>query len=158
MNMATGNSDVANVELQEKYLKDMMVIMGIFSEDAMRLSAFRCMHSGRKIITSKDVELGLKTRAVRGHAFLNDITPERIEEMKKFLFNDEEEMTDHEVEMTDHEEEMSTKICICPMCYVLNNIETEWDNWIPSNMNEVFIKNSINKTFNKDIDDNMDDL
>jgi hypothetical protein len=171
-NLRTGHSQDAENQYQQHYMNEIMVMLGIFTEDAMRLSGLYCLHSGRNSVTKKDIELALKTRAYHGDTFWNrtDIQ-QKIEEMRQFLneptseSEDEyvseddydenegemselsEELPDETIEMNDIEECFITSQCICEVCMTLNGIQDKWNTWNPNERISQSIKNSIDLTF-----------
>lgn len=180
-NLKTGYSVDSENQYQDQYqeqlLKDLIVIIGVFIEDASELASIYCVHSGRNSVTTKDVELGLKTRAFHGDIFWNspDIQ-QKIAEMKEFLYNVENEEVDEEMseemseemneemneEMSEEmNEEMSEEVneemsegtqfiqstCTCQVCTSLNEIVEKWNTWHPKERMDKSIKNSIDVAF-----------
>ena len=44
-----------------------------------------------------------------------------------------------------HIDEFSENDCTCPVCRVMNNIYTRWENWTPNTLFEKTIKKHIDK-------------
>ncbi len=170
-NMRSGYSQDTENQYQQQYIKDIMIIIGIFTKDAMSLASLYCLHSGRNSVTKEDIEMALKTRAFHGDTFWNksDIQ-QQITEMGKFLdepgSDSEEEYeseyeSDYEYDSNEDEGEMSEipdemeidqtsfikSECTCDLCTTLNGIKEKWNTWNPYERNEISIKNSINQTF-----------
>jgi len=45
----------------------------------------------------------------------------------------------------EEEDEFSENDCTCPVCRVMNNIYTRWENWTPNTLFEKTIKKHIDK-------------
>ena len=167
-NLRTGYSLDGDDRYQQYLLQEAMVMLGVFTEDATRLSGLYCLHSGRHSVTKEDMELALKTRAYHGDSFWNrnDIQ-QKLAEMREFLNQpdsesesetdyeydenaDEDEMSELPDEMDEVEDEHEPFIkseCTCEVCTTLNGIAEKWNSWNPSEPMEISIKNSINYTF-----------
>ena len=132
--MKTGHNLVLECTDYTHTIKNILVLLGIFINDAAKLGGVYCIHSNRKIVKKRDIELALKTRAYHGDSFWNspNIT-EKIKEMEDF--EDMEEMDDNE--------EWTKSTCVCSVCNALNNIENKWNEWIPENLLDTSIKNAI---------------
>ncbi len=149
MVMKTGHNLVLECTDDTHIIKNILVLLGIFINDAAKLGGVYCMHSNRKIVEKRDIELALKTRAYHGDSFWNspNIT-EKIKEMQDFLSDSEDDMEDLE-EMDDFEEDMddteewTKSTCVCSVCNALNNIENKWDEWMPENLLDTSIKKAI---------------
>ena len=169
-NLQTGNSQTADNQYNQHYINEIMVMLGVFSKDAMTLASTYCVHSGRNSVTTKDTELGLKTRAFYGDTFWNrnDIQ-HQITQMRQFLNeagseseSESESESDYEYdenidegEMSELPDELPNKIegflksnCTCELCITLNGIEDKWNTWIPYERRDISLKNSIDSTFN----------
>jgi len=172
MNLTTGYSQTTDDLYQQRYLQETMVVLGVFTEDATKLSGLYCLHSGRHLVTREDIKLALKTRAFYGDLFWNrsDIQ-QRLAEMRDFLNQDyedsdyeydeniDEEMSDIPEEMEENTEENEPFIissCTCEVCTTLNSIEEKWILWNPTEPMEISIKNSIDQTFANDLDQEED--
>ncbi len=141
--MKTGHNLV--LDNTDNSIKNILVLLGVFINDAIKLGGVYCIHSNRRIIKKKDIELGLKTRAYHGDSFWNsqNIT-EKIKEIQEFL----EIESDHEDDMEYYDEdenieEWSKSMCSCSICNTLNNIENKWNEWIPKNSLDMSIKSAI---------------
>lgn len=156
----TGYSQNASDQYQQNYLQEVLAILGVFTDDALRLSGLYCLHSGRHSVTKKDTILALKTRAYHGDSFWNrsDIQ-QRITEMKQILAEHEHEVEEQHSEESESdydenvdEEEMSEEDvdsfikseCTCEICTTLNEIQEKWETWYPTDHLNISIKNSIN--------------
>jgi len=170
MNLTTGQSSEADDDYLKNYMNDVMVMLGVFTQDAIRLASMYCSHSGRTSVTSRDVELALKTRAFHSDDFWNrNGIQQTLVEMKKFLYQAEAESdhdsdSDSEMEVddqTDQDEHFTISECTCEICSVLNGIEAKWDTWSPTDRNNMTIKKSVDDTFCKqemETDSDSEDL
>jgi len=52
---------------------------------------------------------------------------------------------EEELENMEEEDEFSENDCTCPVCRVMNNIYTRWENWTPNTLFEKTIKKHIDK-------------
>jgi hypothetical protein len=167
-NLTSGYSQYADDQYQQYYLNEMMVMLGVFTEDATRLAGLYCLHSGRNSVTKEDMELALKTRAYHGDTFWNrnDIQ-QKIAEMRQFLSeptsdSEDEYESDHEYnyentnegemsELSDEEMEDAEGFikseCTCELCTTLNEIQEKWNTWNPGELMNQLLKNSIDDTF-----------
>jgi hypothetical protein len=151
--MTSGHSqDIADQQKNE-YIENILVLLGIFIDDASRLAALYTKHSNRKIVSKIDIGLALKTRAFHGDSFWNrsDIQ-ERIRVMQDILNeeNQSENESESEEEMEEEENdnddtEWIQSSCTCDVCSTLNQIDDHWNNWNPTSRMEISIKNAINK-------------
>ncbi len=150
MIMKTGHNLIEDNEDNNIFLKNLLVLLGIFIEDATKLSGVYCIHSNRTIVTKRDIELALKTRAYHGDAFWNSPNIiSKIKEMQDFLESDPidymediDDDTESDDDM-DEDEEWTKSLCLCSVCNALNSIENKWNWWSPENSLEKSIKNAI---------------
>lgn len=169
--------DILNIlptnNYESSYISEIMIIVGVFATDAMKLAEVYTLHSNRNSITVNDIRKALKTRAFYGDTFWNrsDIQV-KINEMRTFLQrideeSEESEESDIEIDGEESEGEsmmniegneesqeseengmdVETSQCTCGVCLSLNDIEEKWNTWQPSTHMEVSIKNAINQTF-----------
>ncbi len=148
--MKTGHNSVLESIDDTHIIKNILILLGIFINDAVKLGGVYCMHSNRKIVKKRDIELALKTRAYHGDSFWNSPSiTEKIKEMQDFLGSDsEDDMEDVEDDMSEMEdlediEEWTKSVCMCSICNALNDIENRWNEWIPENILDESIKNAI---------------
>ena len=66
-----------------------------------------------------------------------------MEELRKE--EEEDEDFDEDEVFTDEEEEYTISQCPCPMCMVIKDIDSYWDNWNPDTPIEWALKNNIDK-------------
>ncbi len=169
--MLTGNSLVADEQWQKNYINDALVMIGVFTKDAVQLASSYCMHSNRRSVTKKDIELALKTRAYYGENFWNrhDIQ-QQLNDMKQFLSEESENESENEMEDEMEDEEMEDEMesemeddyedeeeinepfvkseCMCNICTTLNGVCEKWPTWNPCDLNNISIKNSIDNIYN----------
>ena len=129
---------------------DILSIMTIFIEDASSIASIYTLHSKRKIISIKDINLALKARAFYGEKFweLPNIS-QRCQTIKRYLASEEEENEEEEEENEEEENEEEWKMsqCNCVVCNYMNTVEKEWEEWNPTSLENILIKKSIEKTF-----------
>jgi len=171
INMATGHSQDAEDKYAVNYIDNIMAMVGVFFEDAIKLGAVYSLHSGRKVVCKNDVSMGMKTRAFHGDHFWNQPgIQQRIADMKEMMCDSDDDMEEEyeeeeeECEDTEDTEEIDQEAidldqelgqyqwtpsnCMCEICTALNQIDTKWDNWHPINPTEISIKNSVIKALN----------
>jgi hypothetical protein len=74
----------------ENYMKDVIVLLGIFTKDAIDLAEIYVNHANRNRISTNDLELALKTRAYHGDHFWNhEDIQQKITDMKKYLYDED---------------------------------------------------------------------
>lgn len=124
---------------------DITSIVGIFTEDAIKIASLYTTHSNRTIITKTDIQNALKFRACHNTLFLDNIK-ERIENFEKFLQNYSSEDESEDEQMEESIEEYTQSQCTCILCEKMNNIDTYWNQWNPDNQMDIIVKNAISKT------------
>lgn len=145
--MRTGNNQDSNDQLNQKIIDDHMTLLTIFMEDAMHMAATYVEHSGRRGVSSNDIALGLKVRAVHGDQFWNrDDIQQKIRETEEGLREMEEEDSEEETEdISEIVEEWRASTHDCAICNTMNQIEPLWQNWNPTDRNNQAIKRAINQ-------------
>jgi len=159
---------------EEEYQLQMMSLMTVFMENAIKTSEIYTKHSNRKTITSIDISLGLKKELF---TFLDN---DDIEERALAIFNEfkneefaapnsdnededesEEDQYDNqefaapssdneEIEVEeDEEEEFKKSECECEICKKTNECAELWKTWKPSNRIEEILYSSIQNIDNK---------
>ena len=166
ISMTTGYSQDIAEQVSEQYIENTMILLGVFTQDAMKLASIYCMHANRIIVCKNDIGLALKTRAFHGDDFWNrsDIQ-QRIATMREYLneeesFNSDSDLSESEVsegevseivpdevemecENTDEDAVWTPSTCTCEVCLTLNQIDVHWDTWNPTDRNNISIKNGI---------------
>ena len=142
----------------------MTSLITLFMENAIKTAEIYTLHSNRKVITSKDISIGLKRELF---TFLNnsDIEQKALEIYKEFNNeiekkneneeydeeydeeNDEEENDEEEndEEENDEEEEFCISNCNCNICVECNLYNEKWATWKPTNHIETILYDGINK-------------
>ena len=119
-------------------------IIVTYAEQALRSAAlYVTHHETRNGITPEDIK-----RAMMLEMFLfkkRSNLLEKAEEIKKMLFEEDEDSEDEDVVNMTKEEEFSENNCQCAICKCTNNIYTRWENWTPESLFETVIKKHIDK-------------
>ena len=159
------NNSINNSSQSEEYELQMMSLMTVFIENAVKTAEIYTKHSNRKTITSIDILLGLKKELF---TFLDN---DDIEERALTIFNefkneeeegeydeedDEEEEEEEEVnyiekknELEEEEEKFKKSDCECEVCKKTNEYAELWKTWKPSNRIEEILYSSIQNIDNK---------
>ena len=128
----------------EEFEQNTAAIIVTYAEQALRSAAlYVTHHETRNGITPEDIK-----RAMMLEMFLfkkRSNLLEKAEEIKKMLFEEDEDSEDEDVVNMTEEEEFSENNCQCAICKCTNNIYTRWENWIPENLFETVIKKHIDK-------------
>ena len=145
----------------------MTSLITLFMENAIKTAEIYTLHSNRKVITSKDISIGLKRELF---TFLNnsDIEQKALEIYKEFKneiekkneneneeYDEEEDEEDTEEyeeeneEENDEEENDEEEFCIsncnCNICVECNLYNEKWATWKPTNHIETILYDGINK-------------
>jgi hypothetical protein len=138
----------------DTFIKNILVLIGVFITDATRLGSCYCMHANRTSVTKEDIGFALKVRAFHGNSFWNSPnTQQKINEIHDLLdeseseidSEEEEEEEEEEIEI-ENEEKWIKSECKCVICKTLNDIDTKWDTWEPTSFSDISIKNAINSS------------
>ena len=128
----------------EEFEQNTAAIIVIYAEQALRSAAlYVTHHETRNGITPEDIK-----RAMMLEMFLfkkRSNLLEKAEEIKKMLFEEDEDSEDEDVVNMTEEEEFSENNCQCAICKCTNNIYTRWENWTPESLFETVIKKHIDK-------------
>ena len=142
-----------------------------FMKNAMKSAAVYVSHSGRSIVTPKDIQMAMKWEVFEfynRHTLLDDInemtrwTMENSEVSTDGLFdeddfnramdNEEEDAEEEDAEEEDDaaEEEWERSACACDICYYINDaVERRWKHYQPNPGVETIMWKRIN-----DMEDN----
>lgn len=163
MKSGSGNGtyqDNSENNLDKKTENDILSLILVFIEDATKLSVTYSNHANRNKATVKDLSLALKVRAFHGDEFWNlpDVQ-EKIQSAQDFI-NEEEEYTesneDEDMEISnddadnmeaEEEEyiEFSLSSCTCKICKDMNEIDSKWGTWEPTDNINKILKKHINE-------------
>ena len=128
----------------EEFEQNTAAIIVTYAEQALRSAAlYVTHHETRNGITPEDIK-----RAMMLEMFLfkkRSNLLEKAEEIKKMLFEEDEDSEDEDVVNMTEEEEFSENNCQCAICTCTNNIYTRWENWTPESLFETVIKKHIDK-------------
>ena len=156
--MTAGRGNECSKALSDAEVININAIVTTFGHNSLETSAIYAKHSKRKLILAKDIQMAMKYETF---VFLKRDT-KLLEKYKKKLTrdfftlkntktndetNDEEEYTDDEDEYTDDEEENKEEFtrseCPCELCTKINQIEDNWEQWVPQNDIERILKKNI---------------
>lgn len=123
--------------LQESYLTTCSKLIQPVFEMATVTAAMYCKATGRSVVTSKDMEYGLKfsTRKVLGNQ-TESLFPEIYEETNSETESDEDEAEDDEEPFVRYEGTDETLRCV-------NEMYDTWDEWEPDTPIGQMLKNAI---------------
>ncbi len=127
----------------EEFKKNTAAILVTYAENALRTAAiYVSHHDTRNGVTPEDIK-----RAMMLEMFLfknRSNLLEKSEEIKKMLFetNDEDDDDDVAINMTD-EDSFSENNCSCALCKCVNGIYDRWERWTPQSLFETVIKKHI---------------
>ena len=143
--MQTGNNINIEQEREEEQLYDIVSIMTVFMEDAIRIASIYTKHSGRSIVAKEDIQRALKLRAYYGDSF-SDV--ERVQQCKEELkrYDSDDAMEEDFLEETNDYEEYKESLCSCALCTKMNNINEQWNQWNPCGPMDNIVKKAIDKT------------
>lgn len=129
--------------LTTDYKQTVVSMITLFGENALHGGALYTKHAKRRVITPEDIK-----RAMMMEVFVYTKRPgtlERIENIKKELFSQEEEESEDEEEEEDYgpEEPFKESECDCALCQCLNTIRNKWAKWEPQTPIEILLKKHI---------------
>ena len=130
----------------EEFKKNAATVIVTYAEHALRTAAlYVSHHKTRNGVTPEDIK-----RAMMMEMFLFNNRPnllEKAQEIREVLFGNHEDSDSDEEELVNMEEEdeFSENDCTCPICRVMNNIYTRWEDWTPNTLFEKTIKKHIDK-------------
>ena len=159
---------------EEEYQLQMMSLMTVFMENAIKTAEIYTKHSNRKTITSIDISLGLKKELFtfldnddiekRALAIFNEFKNEEFDppssdnedesdedQYEEFAppSSDNEKVDDIEKKNESEEEEFNKSECECEVCKKTNECAELWKTWKPSNRIEEILYSSIQNIDNK---------
>ena len=156
MNTINSKNDV-NID-QDK-IENVMAIVLSFMENAIQDAATYVEHSGRKIITKKDIRMALQAETFE-YMKREDMEGSLLY-YKETVGKDIDNYNDSSYEDSDSEEgevqtflnskvvndkdieDYSESLCRCPVCKRLNHAVNIWDSWEPQTDMEKIIKKVI---------------
>ena len=130
----------------EEFKKNAATVIVTYAEHALRTAAlYVSHHKTRNGVTPEDIK-----RAMMMEMFLFNNRPnllEKAQEIREVLFVNHEDSDSDEEELVNMEEEdeFSENDSTCPICRVMNNIYTRWEDWTPNTLFEKTIKKHIDK-------------
>ena len=128
----------------EEFKKNAATVIVTYAEHALRTAGlYVSHHKTRNGVTPEDIK-----RAMMMEMFLFNNRPnllEKAQEIREVLFGNHEDSDEEELENMEEEDEFSENDCTCPVCRVMNNIYTRWENWTPNTLFEKTIKKHIDK-------------
>ena len=164
--MKTGFSNLIEPN-QGPTLQEQLEVGGMimaFMKNAMKSAAVYVSHSGRSIVTPKDIQMAMKWEVFEfynRHTLLNDInemtrwTMENSEVSTDGLFeqddfnramDNEEEDSEEDGEEEDTEEEWERSACACDICHYINDaVERRWKHYQPNPGVETIMWKRINE-------------
>ena len=136
--MKTGFDVVGENAYEDR--KNIIALVTLFGEHAIRTSFIYVKHAKRKGVTVEDIK-----RSVMLETFFFTKRPdivEKADEIKKALFEggDEEE---EEEEEEDEMEVFKESECSCALCKCINGIYERWDKWTPEGPMENILKKAV---------------
>ena len=137
--MKTG-FDVAGENAYEDH-KNIVALVTLFGEHAIRTSFIYVKHAKRKGVTVEDIK-----RAVMLETFFFMKRPdvvEKADEIKKELFGGAEEEEEEEEEEEGEMEVFKESECSCALCKCINGIYERWDKWTPVGVMENILKKAV---------------
>ena len=147
--LRTGGNLIEN-ENQDELIKDITSLVVYFTENALKIAAKYCHHSKRKIVSTKDLEKGMKCEVFFYLRRKN--TEIDIENIKEILFEKEDNVAEDFEDLIldeDEEEEETGIVCECNLCKFIDNIEEKWEKYEPINDFEKILIKYINNINNK---------
>lgn len=136
--MRTGLGDDSGV-LMQSYIKSMIDIFQPVMEQSVILAAEYCNACGRDVVLSEDIEYATKYCAMHlvGRA-IGTIAPDVYDSESESESDDLEEVA---------EEDCPTFVRYSgddPKYTCINDAYDGWDDWVPQNLSEQLLKNTIN--------------
>jgi len=126
----------------DEFKKNTAAILVAYAEHALKTSAiYVTHHKTRKGIMPEDMKRGMMLEMF---LFKNraDLL-EKAEEIKKMLFDGDDDEDAEELFNMPEDEEFTENDCECPICKCVNGIYDRWENWTPTSLFEVTIKKHI---------------
>ena len=170
----SGDNLLENIFEQDKDSEiQIMSLLTVFLENAIKSAEIYTLHSKRTIISSKDISMALKRElftfldnediAIRATEIVQEYK-QAIQEEEEYdeEYDEEDEEDDEEYEdeedeyienseknkdnyITNETEEFKKSVCNCSICTEINNYSDNWDSWKPTNNIETILYNGIQK-------------
>jgi hypothetical protein len=127
--------------------QDIVAMVALFGENALRTSAIYTKHAERTVVTAQDIK-----RAMMMEVFIYTKRPDILEKLKTikeelFPTNDDEssdeEESDEECGYCMCEHAFKESKCSCALCKCLNTIHERWVEWEPTAVVETILKKHI---------------
>lgn len=133
-----------DIKLSEKQQSELQSLVLLFAENALKSSAIYVEHAKRTIVQLRDIQNCMKVEAML--FCKKDNTIQQAKELLDDLLSLEngEEEDDIDDILTNDEEEFTLSTCNCPLCEVVNNIDSFWNKWEPETPLEKSLKKNIN--------------
>ena len=171
----SGDNLLENAFEQDKDSQiQIMSLLTVFLENAIKSAEIYTLHSKRTIISSKDISMALKRElftfldnediALRAKDIVKEYKQEieYAEDDEEYYEDDEEDEDDEEYDeeydedeqneeknkdnyITNDTEEFKKSICNWSICTEINNYTDNWDSWKPTNNIEEILYNGIQK-------------
>jgi hypothetical protein len=155
--MRTGVGALApsSSSIDENVARKMVGIVMTMIAAATETAATYAEHAGRKFVHPDDVHRGLMYQA--REFFKRENLEEEVAEMEQDIYDSDvetdvtsdsesDENDDAADDKNDPEETWTRSVCQCETCSTANAHYDSWNEWIPSDDVERFIKCSVDKT------------
>tara|TARA_B110000967_G_C18844585_1_gene541276 strand:- start:868 stop:1320 length:453 start_codon:yes stop_codon:yes gene_type:complete len=139
--MKSGVSTLEEQPLTSDEINNLYAMVYSFMEKALISADKYVQHSGRTIITKRDIQLGLKSETFK---FIQ--RPDFMTDIQRWRTILQEEESDEEVESSIADGdyvEFTESSCNCSECEDFNTIEVRWTGWEPHNQIETILKRAI---------------
>jgi len=143
--MKSGNNIIDNDVGNAEKIR-ITAILTTYMQEAVKSAAIYVEHSERKIITPKDIQLGLKMEIF---LFMKKELKKEIIENEKEIIKDfysnltEEEEEDDSEYITNETEDYKISNCKCGKCVQMNLTNKLWNSWKPETNLEHILKKNI---------------
>ena len=135
--------DQIQTETEEDVQKNVISLITFFTENALNSASIYIKHGKRNCIVAEDIKRSLMLETLLFGKREN--SAEKIEKIKKELFDEEEEEIIGEEKEELSPDEFKLSECGCAMCSCLNTIHEKWGKWEPSSSLELIIKKQIDE-------------
>ena len=156
--LKTGFADAPDVQL-DATKKRLLATVLVMTQKAGSMAYQYALHNGRSQEDHHDVCMALKHQA---RTFLQTVDqPDVVQdilEMEKLMYGSESEgnsdsddsddtddTDDNDTDMSDtvHSEVQETWTCICDKCVEMRNAVATWDDWVPEDEAEMYLKQRV---------------
>ena len=134
-----------DIKLTDKQIMELQSLVFLFAENALRSSAIYVDHAKRTIIQKQDLQNCMKVEAMLFCKKSDSINKARQLLQDILQTEEDEDEDDADFIANDDEEEYTLSTCTCPLCEVVNNINTYWSEWKPETPLEKSLKKNIDK-------------